>query len=233
MADIAVTCPACGNQFRVSEYVDPGKLLCAKCGAAIPPPAPSAAAEIPSGKLRLAAAKPEQAVAPAPAAETNITQAWMLRRQQHAKRVSMRHHLSLLDRLNSSMWFNWATFLILAGIGCYLRYFDPPMFSGVQTELRFWGAMALLACHVTIVISAFSDDVFQGMLCLLIPGYSLYHLFAVSDEYLLRALTAALVMVFGLDAWQYVSAFCMDVYDGVNRWMRAGGDLNNEHIFKR
>ena len=91
--------------------------------------------------------------------------------------------------------------------------------------------MALLACHVTIVISAFSDETFQGMLCLLIPGYSLYYIFVISDEYFLRAITAALAMAFGLDAWQYLSAFSMNVFDSVNRWMQAGGDTSNARIY--
>ncbi len=234
MADIPVQCPACGNRFQVSEYADRDKLLCAKCGAAIPPPEQQAVtAEYPAPKLRLATAQPIiTPVVPPPSAELSVTQAWMRRRQQHAKSKSSRRHLSLLTRLNSSTWSNWAIFILLAGVGIYLRFFAP-MSAALHGELRYWGAMALLACHITIVISAFSDETFQGILCLLVPVYSLYYLYSLSDEHFLRAIMAALALAFGMDAWQYLNAITNDVFDGVNRWMQAGGDTSNQRIYGR
>ena len=129
------------------------------------------------------------------------------------------------------MWLNWVIFAILAGSGIYLRFLMP-LTAGVLAGMRFWGSMTLLACHVRIIISAFSDDTFQGMLCLLIPGYSLYYLFFMSDEYLLRAITAALVVTFGLDAWQYLHVLSTDGFDGVTCWIQAGGDTTNHHIYR-
>ena len=232
MSDIPVQCPACSNQFHVSEYADRDNLVCAKCGAAIPAAEPQAVtAEAPAPRLRLATAQPPMTpVVQPPSAELTVTQAWMRRRQQNAKKKSSRRHLSLLTRLNSSTWLNWAIFIILAGVGIYFRFFAP-LSAAVHGELRYWGAMGLLACHITIIISAFSDETFQGILCLLVPGYSLYYLFSLSDEHLLRAIMAALALAFGLDAWQYLNTISKDVFDGVNRWMQAGGDTSNRRIY--
>ena len=226
MSDISVQCPKCGNQFSVSEYADQEKLICAKCGAAVVPPRNELTEESAAPKLRLCSVKPAQPAEQIPTAEMTITQDWMRRRQKNARRDSMRHHISLLSRINGLPWLNWVIFIILAGAGIYFRFLtDLP--AEVQTGMRFWGSAALLACHVMIMISAYSDDMFQGMLCLLIPGYSLYYLFSISEEYFLRAITAALAIAFGLDAWQYLSVFGTDVFAGINRWIQSDGDPTN------
>jgi len=47
--------------------------------------------------------------------------------------------------------------------------------------------LANIFLYVVILLRAMKDQVFHGILCLVLPPYALYYLFAVSDEFLLRA----------------------------------------------
>jgi hypothetical protein len=93
----------------------------------------------------------------------------------------------------------WAVFVILGGVSGYLRY--GKVLSGQHLSLMQTAApYVVLGLHVAVVLQAFKDSVYQGILCVLIPPYSVYYLFMISDDFALRGVVAGLLVGLGQDA---------------------------------
>jgi hypothetical protein len=76
---------------------------------------------------------------------------------------------------------------------------------------------------VLIILKAFEDQVFQGILCLLVPLYSLYYAFGVMDSLYVRALIAAVLIGIGQDAAEVSQLKAFDAIEFVRRWIAKGG----------
>ena len=117
----------------------------------------------------------------------------------------------------------WIVFLLIGGaMGC-LRYSHclPPEQFALFAK---YGWMVVVAMHVTVVLMAFSDTVFQGILCLVIPFYSLYYILFISDAFLVRAIMAGLLVGVGQDALVVFQREAVRIIDTVNHWISAGGE---------
>ena len=101
--------------------------------------------------------------------------------------------------------------------------------------LRFWpgavsaqhlptviqtGIWTLFGLHVVVVLYAFDDDPFHGVLSAILPGYSLYYLFVQADQFYLRSLVAALLLVFGWDASQAAQRVWRMAYHDISSWIQ-------------
>ena len=91
----------------------------------------------------------------------------------------------------------WALFLVLGGLMIAMRY--RGLFH-VRYEMTLYGPWIILAIHLIVVVLAFKEDLFTGVLCLAIPGYSLYYLLAQSGRPFLTALVFGLLAGMGEDA---------------------------------
>jgi hypothetical protein len=122
----------------------------------------------------------------------------------------------------------WLVFGVLATVFAWVRY-SPGVLPQHQLDLLIRGGVwALAFLHLSIVASAFSDESLQGVLCLLIPGYSLYYLFVQSDQFMVRAVAAALIVGFGWDTavasvglWREFYTMATDFMadpDSVKKW---------------
>ena len=89
--------------------------------------------------------------------------------------------------------------------------------------LNRYGPYALLVLHVTLVLMAFQDAMFQGILCLLVPLYSFYWLFMVTDLFMMRAVTAGILVGVGMDSVAFYQDLLNDTYRVVSKWIRSGG----------
>ena len=116
----------------------------------------------------------------------------------------------------------WLLFLVLAGAMGYLRYSKYLQPQHVEM-MKTYGPYAVILLHIAITLTAFQDTVFQGILCIIIPGYSLYYLFLVSDVFYLRAVGAGLLAGVGIDSAIFFQVHAQDLIARGNAWIASGG----------
>jgi hypothetical protein len=234
MADIIITCNACGNPISVSEFVSAEFLTCRKCKANVPvpkqmpagparpkpgcrveepPPPPTQPPAPPPRKRGLFGSRaPRKTHPPGPLNNTETVIASM---PKIRKRVRRKHYSSWANK-----FVPWILFVTLTLVFCYLRWIPGAMPSARLTMLIQGAVGALLFIHVSVVLFAFSEDSFHAILCAIIPGYSLYYLFSQLDQYIIRALTAALLIAFGLDTGQAIQSTWRSFYRTTNAWLQ-------------
>jgi hypothetical protein len=214
MADITLTCGQCGNLITVSEYVEADTLVCAKCQQTVPVPRRIPEAS-PAARLKLAAPPPPPS-APLPDEAAPKRRAPRLRRLRRRSRG-----------IQPAVW-GYVTFILLAAALVYLRFY-PDAMPGDRREQLVTAAIAALGfLHVSVIAYAFADDAFHGVLCAIIPGYSVYYLYTQADQFLLRAVVGALLLAFGLDTLQFIRRFSYDVYVDVSSWIQDTDSLKKD-----
>jgi hypothetical protein len=121
-----------------------------------------------------------------------------------------------------STWGAWLLFLVVGGGMYYARYMN-----GLPAPYAAWlpayGPYVIILLHIVIILTAFQDTVFQGILCLLIPLYSFYYLFLISDIFYLRALVAGLLVGLGVDSALFFQEVANHTIAVVNAWIASGG----------
>jgi hypothetical protein len=229
MADTIITCQNCGSAIPVSEFVDINLLVCMKCKAKAVAGTEVAAPDIlvkpTASRLRRAVEKPPepppQPVAPPEGRKKsksfgkptplNDVRQYLPKAKKHAqKRRATVFEVKVLP---------WLLFAILTAILCWLRFTPGALPSDVLDTFTSAGVLALYFFHITIICYAFGDDSFYGILCLIIPGYSLYYLFIQADQMILRSVMAALMVAFGWDAVIATQHFWREVYETVSLWI--------------
>ncbi|MEI6148427.1 MAG: hypothetical protein WCS01_04965 [bacterium] len=233
MADVTITCATCGNQITVSEFVSSESILCMKCKATVPIPPREAPAPV-SATLKLAMAPPTPPPAPVP---DPPKQSWLRSRQRHqtsqaAKPASAFSELSRYlpsatrlaqrrrsSRAKSRIW-PFVLFVLLTAILTWLRYWPGALPARDLPTLILWGIWGVVGLHIMVILYAFDDDPFHGVLCAIIPGYSLYYLFGHSDQFYLRAIAMALLIAFGWDTSLAVRKLGTEFYYGFSSWIQ-------------
>jgi hypothetical protein len=212
MPDLTITCPDCGKVLTISEFVDESGLKCRGCGRALSRPEPVAL----KPKPRLSVATPsrdDQVEDEEQPSELSSSGLWPGTRKLTAAdtRARVVHHR-----------YAWALFVVLGGLLAYGRYgggFGPSQMA-MQHELSLIGLGVL---HLLVILKAFEDSVFQGILCLLVPFYTLYYIFFVTDAVYLRALIGAMLICIGQDGAVQLQQGLMRFSDMVQSWIASGG----------
>lgn len=122
----------------------------------------------------------------------------------------------------SNATLSWLLFLVVgAGMGV-VRYTSlvDPTYAGWLVQ---YGPYALIAIHIILVIRAFGDTVYQGVLCVIIPFYSFYWLFFVSDAFYTRALVGGLLVGIGQDSVVFYQKHITDIVNKTDEWIQKGG----------
>ncbi len=215
MADIRLVCPHCGKEMFVSEHVSVPSLPCAACKKDIPIAGP--AKTLPALSLKKPPAPEEQveekpvshSSAPARPVERRnaIRAAW--RARQNRKAMLSSFHLTLSTIL----------FCILAAAAAAFRFWYAPRFLPLP-EVQVYGVWIIGLAYAAIVIAAIKDNMFDALLCLVVPLYVFYYLFAVSSAVYLRAVVAALLIGFGYDFSMFAKVQSEKAMDAVNIWIR-------------
>lgn len=214
MADITLTCGQCGNLITVSEYIEADTLVCAKCQQTVPVPQRIPEAS-PAARLRLATPPPP----PVPESPSESAPGHRAPPQKRRRRRSQGIH--------PAMW-GYVTFILLAAALVYLRFY-PDSMPEARREMLITAAIAALGfLHVSVIAYAFADDAFHGVLCAIIPGYSIYYLYTQADQFLLRAVVGALLLAFGLDTVEFVRRFSYNVYVDVSSWIQDNDSLKKD-----
>lgn len=212
MADILLACPHCAKTTAVSEYAAGPTIPCSSCGAAIPLPEMQKRSRLTLRKIEPAAAV-ARSVLPAVPGGLSVTD-----RKQSAflKRD--------LQRVQRDKWFqraSWLLFLALAAVLFYLRFQGGHARWTTLDEFKFYGMLAIGALYLIIIVCALKDNMFDGLLSLAVPLYPFYYIFAVSGAVFLRAVAAALLLVFGKDLFVRLQDWMTCLFDMINNWIRS------------
>jgi hypothetical protein len=213
MPDIDIACPECKKHFRVSEFITSETITCPNCDAQVPLAAPGEKREPSKPKKKLVLKEivdltPEERGEP-PAEEWTFSEQ-MESSKRETPKPKLTHHIA-----------SWSIFLVLGGLMGGLKYGNI-----VETDLStFWkfSPYIVIAFNVLVVIKALKDDIFQGLLCLLVPFYWIYYLFSVSDDFYMRSVCAGLLVGVAEDSFYFFNDLWMHVYTQVTEWILAGG----------
>lgn len=216
MADIEIKCPKCEQVTVVSEFVDAEAISCRSCGEKLQKP-------------EIAPAKPKATVATIkkPALKLAQTEKVAEAPQQPLKHVvqavvTKKEESDEPRRGITQNVVAWIIFVVLAAVFAYLRYFSANTSSFIGYSLTY-GPYVVIGFHVLITLKAFKDAFFQGVLCLLVPCYSMYYIFLVSDDFFLRAVVAGMLVGLGQDSAMFFHAKSITMIDTVNSWISSGG----------
>jgi len=250
MADIDYHCPQCGRARKLSEYADPSGITCPACkvpytvgragqgtGPVAPPPTPPGPRKRPSLKLKRkppeppptppeppdghGKRKPKAKVAKRPTSTLpdDVTKA---DDEVDDEQPVQRAYVKEERRPASHTWLAWLLFAVIGGVlwGCRYGGWLPPELLGWMSA---YGWIVVVAFHILIVLKAMTDNMLQGVLALLVPGYTLYYIFVVSDDFFLRAVFAGLLVGMGLDAAEELNMRAQRIMSTAHRFIEEGG----------
>lgn len=190
MADVTLICAACGKNVKVSEFVE-GPVTCPQCGQPLkkiehtPPPA-QLRPQLASMAGRASLVSPE--IPPElPTAAAHPLGVPSRRRDHEAVRIRTERYLRL------HYLFAWFLFVVLLALLLAWQWqgLQNPHLLNAYLAARWW--LALFAWLI-VVLPAFLDSWLQGVLCLLVPPYSVYFALNRMDVFQLRAIFFAVVL---------------------------------------
>lgn len=217
MSDIQLTCPACGNLQTVSEFVEGSTLACSACGQAISMPERQSVHLGLELKRRDPPRSREQAThADAPETAGNAPDLSSLVSQRSAR---MTHNTRKVQAHALKIWLSTMVFLALAGGLVYIRFYDG--WPGMPMEtFKCYGMLAVAAAYLFSIGLALRDNMFAGLLAVVVPLYPFYYLFLSSSAVFARALVGALLVAFGYDTLIYLQGWSTGVVDAVKLWIQ-------------
>lgn len=238
MADIVIVCPGCGNRVTVSEYVAAAALTCAKCSASIPVPVREPQSPRSAG-LKLSGESTADLAPDVPAAEPR-PRGFFRRRAAGRPTGSANAPLETVltaprhrkaHKHSNYIWYRvwpWLLFVVIAVVFAWLRHGSTPMLPCSRATVILVAVWSLVALHVSIILHAFNDDGFDGVLCTIIPGYTLYYLFWKTNQHFFQALVAATLLVFGKDASLAAHRVWGCVYRDVTAWIQGNDTFKKD-----
>lgn len=124
-------------------------------------------------------------------------------------------------RLRQNILFvaGWSLFLVLGGGLIHIRFFsDLP---GLAPDLlKQYGMIAVGIVYLVSIFLALKDNMFDGLLAIVVPFYPIYYLFFKCGSVLLCALTAALLAAFGFDCLLFLQNIALKLMDRVAYWIQ-------------
>jgi hypothetical protein len=216
MADIRIKCTNCSAEYPVSEHAEGEKFPCPSCGTEnIKQVTEPSSNDKDALRLRKKETR-KQAVTPENYERDRAETIWNFRRQMTQGAPSSKE-----KGWSARYAGSWILFIVLAGVAVYLRY------GGILPEqylsmLRSYSPYMMIAFHVVIVLKAFKDSVYQGILCLLVPFYSVYYLLVISDDFYMRAVFAGLAAGTGEDTAVFLQERLNAGINAVNHFIETG-----------
>lgn len=118
------------------------------------------------------------------------------------------------------IWLSALLFLVLAGGGVYIRFYGG--WPGLPLEtLKCYGMLAVAAAYLFVIGLALRDNMFDGLLAIVVPLYPFYYLFFSSGAVFTRAVVGALLVAFGYDTLLYLQGWANVVIDAVRLWISS------------
>jgi len=133
----------------------------------------------------------------------------------HRKRDTSR-----ILRQNIRFAANWLLFLVFGGGLIYLRFFSN--IPGLAPDLlKQYGMIAVGITYLVSIFLALKDNMFDGLLAMVVPFYPFYYLFAVCGSAFFRAIAAALLAAFGFDCLLLIQNITLKVIEKVSCWIQT------------
>ncbi len=212
MPDENVTCGQCGKSVRVSEYALGASVKCPACGGLLLRATQRPTGETDKPKLTLKKTEPTPERLPGERSDDEWRYYETMASTQDVKPPSLKPVRLILA---------WLILLLVGGLMWALRYGD--VVPVVTPYLQDYGPYAIILFHIGVTLMAFKDDVFQGILCLLVPCYWAFYLFLYADAFIVRALVAGCLVGIAEDSYYFYNDVAARVYDTVNAWLASGG----------
>ncbi|MBI2437336.1 MAG: hypothetical protein HYV36_00775, partial [Lentisphaerae bacterium] len=86
-----------------------------------------------------------------------------------------------------------------------------------RETLKYYGKLAIACAYFFSIGLALRDNMFDGLLSIVVPIYPFYYLFMLSGAVLTRALVGALLAVFGYDTLIVLNGWTIKVIDAISR----------------
>ncbi len=218
MADIILTCPACGKQTPVSEHVSHRTVSCQACQQAIPMPERQRS---PDSKLKLRSLA-ETHIAPIPTPPSDDAGNRLPTaggRRPRTMAAGSRRDIRRIKISRMMQWLSWLVFVALATAMYLIRFqLDLPGIS--PATLKTAGLVAVGIAYLVGIAAALRDNMFDGLLAIVVPLYPFYYLLLITNALFLRAIVAALLVGFGYDLMMFLQAGWTRVYNGINYWIQ-------------
>ena len=191
MADVTFHCLNCGKTIIISQFVDQSTLSCPDCGSSLRLAAPAKEFNLKNSQLNLkhnrgavnvhSDTKPNEGTT-----QSDLMQGTFERHKSKEKKSKMgKSHLQVFGGI--------MLFLALGGIMYFIRYSGHESVDTIRGYLESYGIWVVLLGHLVILSIAMKDSFMQGLLCLLIPCYSIYYLL-ICDHIFLRATFLAILV---------------------------------------
>jgi len=216
MADIILTCPKCGKPTSVSEYIAEKTATCHACGQALSiPKQPNSS----GGRLKLRKRADKSTITtiptwPSTGAGNGIPVAAM---GQQSRMLTRDLRRVRFNRIIQSL--SWLVFIALAAVLIFIRFRHGLPAVPLDT-IKQWGLIAIGIFYLVTIIMAVRDNMFDGLLSIVVPFYPFYYLFFISNFIFLRAIVAALLVAFGLDLGVFMQTIWLQMYNNVNYWIQ-------------
>jgi predicted RND superfamily exporter protein len=121
-------------------------------------------------------------------------------------------------------------FALLGALAGFLRYGGELQLPGselvpqdILAKVMVFAWAGILGLHLIIVFRAMSDNMFQGLLCLLVPGWSIVYLLFVSDNFYLRAVVFGCLIGIGQDGGIQIYDRAAAVMGSMSEFINSGG----------
>jgi len=162
----------------------------------------------------------EQAVHADASGSADNVPALIARRSASLARDTRRVKAHALTANPLRAWLSALVFLVLAGGGAYIRFYGG--WPGIPLEtLKWYGMLTVAAAYLFVIGLALRDNMFDGLLAIMVPLYPFYYLFFSSSALLTRALVGALLVVFGYDTLLFLQGWAGGVVGAVKLWISS------------
>lgn len=122
-------------------------------------------------------------------------------------------------RQNLLIAASWIIFLALGGALAYFRFVAPcPWLT--PDEYKQYGLIAIAVIYVITIMIALKDNMFAGLMAIIVPFYPIYYLFSGCSAVLFRAFGAAFLAAFGYDALVLIQKYATLAYDKISYWIQ-------------
>lgn len=220
MADIEVRCSQCDAVIRISEFADASKTSCHHCGGSLSKPQSLIATATKPG-LHLATHKVDHT-----ASQHQTTGEWNFNKTMNLSK-DIRLEKDRKPKV-SQHFLAWVLFILFGGamyLGRY-QYLFPP---NVMLLLDEYAIYVVGFVYVMIIVRAFADTIYQGILCVICPLYPFYYIFMVSDNFYFRAFVGGLLIGMGEDSGKDALVIAKDLYETASEFIeKGGGDIREE-----
>ena len=213
VADIVLKCAACGKENKVSEYASSEALVCASCHHALDIPA----VETRSGRLHMRKLESQQAETLTGAARDDVAEKKIRRESSIASAAVLSNvHKARVKVKNPHAFWSYLTFLIVCGTLVGLQYMmkqRPELMEAYEWARIGFSAIAT----VLLLVVAFQDSTFQGLLCIFVLPYAIYYAAVRLEVYWIQGFFMGVIV-----------AICAELYFMPNQAFIMQAQINTE-----